>query len=68
MPEERRSVAEVEVSNLVGISSHVADSSHVGDWILTITGAGENPILVRLFLEITREFPKIITSTGAKIW
>ena len=29
---------------------------------------GKNPVLVIIFLENTREFPEIITSTGAKFW
>ena len=47
----------------------------MGDWFFTTTGADasgaqyrQKPVLVMIFLENTREFPEIITSTGAKFW
>ena len=47
----------------------------VGDWFFTTTGADvpgvqhwQKTVLVIIFLENTREFPEIITSTGAKFW
>ena len=47
----------------------------MGDGFFTTTGADApeaqhqlKPVLVLIFLENTREFPEIITSTGAKFW